>query len=90
MLLKAILINLVLLGVYCTLITAGAAAADRGFSIAIVGGICIAMHVGINIIAGLILLVMGKGEAAKALLISGAILAPVGFVSWLILLSIFG
>ncbi|MFI5453421.1 hypothetical protein ACHMWN_14840 [Pedobacter sp. UC225_61] len=90
MLLKAILINLLLLGVYCTLITTGAAPADRGFSIAIAGGICIAMHVVINIIAGLILLVMGKDEIAKALLISGGILAPVGFVSWLILLSIFG
>jgi len=90
MLLKAILINLILLGVYCTLITTGAAAADRGFSIAIGGGVCIAIHVGINIIAGLIFLIMGKGEVAKAMLISGAILAPVGFISWLILLSIFG
>jgi hypothetical protein len=90
MLLKAILINLLLLAVYCTLIITGSAAADRGFSIAIIVGLCMALQVGLNVIVGLVLLVTAKREIAKALLISGGIIAPVGFCSWLILLSIFG
>jgi len=90
MILKAILINIILLAVYCALIISGAKVADRGFSMAIIGGICMALQVGLNVFAGLILLVIGKREIAKSFLIAGGIMAPVCFCSWLILLSIYG
>lgn len=90
MLIKAILINLLLLAIYCTLIITGSAASDRGFSMAIGGGICIALQVGLNVVSGLIMLAMGKRQFAIALLISAGVVAGVGFVSWLILLSIYG
>lgn len=90
MLIKAILINLLLLAIYCTLIITGSAAADRGFSMAIGGGICMALQVGLNVLPGIILLVMGKRQIAIALLISAGVVAVAGFVTWLVLLSIYG
>ncbi|MDN3588034.1 hypothetical protein QWY86_15230 [Pedobacter aquatilis] len=90
MLVKAIFINLLLLAIYCTLIITGSAASDRGFSIAIGGGICMALQVGLNVVSGFIILAIGKRHLAIALLVSGGVVAGVGFVSWLILLSIYG
>jgi len=90
MLLKVIVINLLLLGLYCTLIVAEASPADRGFSIAILGGICIALHVGLNIIVGLIMLIIGRKVLATSLLISGGLMVIVGFCTWLMLLSKYG
>lgn len=90
MLIKAILVNLLLLALYCTLIVTGAAAVDRGFSVAIGGGICMALQVGLNLISGLVLLSIGKRKLAVALLISAGVVAAAGFISWLILLSIYG
>ena len=90
MLIKALIINLLVLAIYCALIITGSAASDRGFNLAIGAGVCIALHTGFNVVIGLVLLAIGKREIAKALLISAAVLAPVGFCTWLILLSIYG
>lgn len=90
MIIKAIVLNLLLMVIYCALVVANALPADRGFSIAIIGGILMALQVGLNLIVSLVLLAMGRRELAMALLISGGVLAPVGFCTWLILLSIYG
>jgi hypothetical protein len=66
------------------------AVSERGFSIAIGMGLCIFIQVVLNIIAGIVFLIMGRQEWVKSFFISAAILAPVGFVTWLILLSIYG
>ncbi len=88
--LKIIGINLVIFIGYVLLIVGNSAATDRGFNIAIGMGVCLFIQVVLNGIAGIVLLVLNKKEIGKALLISGAALMPVGFVTWLILLSIFG
>lgn len=90
MLVKAILINILLLAVYCVLIVSGSADGSRGFNIAIGAGVCIAAHVAINVVSGLLMLALGKRELSTALLISGAVVAVAGFLSWLLLLSIYG
>jgi hypothetical protein len=90
MLFKAILINLLLLAGYCTLLVTGVNAGDRGFNIAITGGLCMVIQVGVNMITGLVMMLMGKKMIGKSLLIVGGILVPVSFCTWLILLSIYG
>ena len=88
--LKIIGINLIILVAYGSLIIANTAAVDLGFSIAIGMGVCIFIQVMLNIVAGLVFLIMGRREWGQSLLISAAVLAPVGFVAWLVLLSIYG
>lgn len=63
---------------------------NLGFSIAIGMGLCIFIHVVLNLIAGFVFLIMGKRELLRAFFISAAVLVPVGFFTWLILLSIYG
>ena len=87
---KIISINLAVFIAYAAAIVWNSASANQGFNIAIGMGLCIFIHVVLNGIVGLVLLVLGKKEIGKALLISGAVLMPIGFVSWLLLLSIFG
>ena len=87
---KIVGINLLVFALYAMLITSGSNAADRGFSIAIGLGICTVIHFVLVGIAGLVLLIMGKRDWAWALLISAGVLVPVGFCTWLILLSIYG
>ncbi|MCX3266333.1 MAG: hypothetical protein ABWZ79_14915 [Pedobacter agri] len=88
--LKIIGINLFLFVLYGFLIVVNTAVSERGFSIAIGMGLCIFIQVVLNIIAGIVFLIMGRQEWVKSFFISAAILAPVGFVTWLILLSIYG
>ena len=90
MVLRAILFNLLLLAIYCGLIVMGSAEANRGFNIAIVAGIGMAVQVFLNVVAGLVLLVLSKKQVAISLLVSAAVVGVVGFCSWLILLSIYG
>ena len=87
---KIIGINVLLFLAYVLLIVANSAASDRGFNIAIGVGICLFIQVALNGVAGVVLLAIGKREFGRVLLICGAVLIPVGFVTWLILLSIFG
>ena len=87
---KAIGINLVVFVVYAALITIKSSAANQGFNIAIGMGVCMFIQVVLNIIAGVAFFVMGKGDTGKSLLISAAVLVPIGFCTWLILLSMFG
>lgn len=87
---KIIGLNLLVFAVYALLIVRTSAVADRGFSIAIGMGLCIFLHVVLNLIAGVVFLVLGKKEFMKSFFISAGVLAPVGFVAWLILLSIYG
>lgn len=90
MLKKALVINILVFAAYVLLIAFNSASADKGFNIAIGMGMCVVAQVGLNGAAGIFSLVLGKGELGRALLISAGILMPVGFVTWLILLSIFG
>ncbi|MEH3112393.1 hypothetical protein [Pedobacter terrae] len=90
MIVKVILINLLLLAVYCALILMGSADAHKGFNMAVGAGVCITAQVVLNIFIGLVMLVMAKLEIGKALLISAPVVGIVGFCSWLILLSIYG
>lgn len=90
MLVKIIGINLFVFAAYAVLICINSAAADKGFNIAIGMGVCIFVHVVLNVIAGIVCLVMGKPDPGKSLLISAGVLVPVGFVTWLLLLSVFG
>jgi len=88
---KAILgINLLVFLVYTILITSSSSVADRGFNIAIGIGVCIFIHVVLNVIAAIACFVMGKRESGKLLLICAAVLVPTGFITWLLLLSIYG
>ncbi|WP_316806722.1 hypothetical protein [Pedobacter agri] len=87
---KIIGINLFIFALYAFLIVFSSAASDRGFSIAIGMGFCMFIQVVLNIIAGIVFLIMDKQEWVKSFFISAAILAPVGFITWLILLSIYG
>jgi len=87
---KIVGLNLLLFATYGMLIIRNTAVADRGFSIAIGMGVCIFIQVMLNLVAGIVFLVLGKKEWVKSFFVSAAVLAPVGFVSWLILLSIYG
>ncbi|RZL44892.1 MAG: hypothetical protein EOP00_18725 [Pedobacter sp.] len=87
---KIIGINLVVFVLYGLLIILNNTRENLGFSIAIGMGLCIFIHVVLNVIAGFVFLIMGKKELLKGFFISAAVLVPVGFVAWLILLSIFG
>lgn len=84
------MINLVIFTVYGLLIILNTADADRGFNIAVGMGFCIFTQVMVNVLAGLVFLILGKQQWMKYFFISGAVLAPIGFVTWLILLSIYG
>lgn len=88
--LKIFGINFLLFVAYVALIVLNSATKDRGFNIAIGMAVCICIHVVLNGIAGVVSRVIGKRELGRTLLISAAALMPIGFVSWLILLSIFG
>ena len=90
MLKKVLGINLLVFVAYVMLITSNSAAADRGFNIAIGMGVCMALHVGIALAAGIAFLIFRKADIGKSFLISAAVLAPVGFVTWLLLLSVYG
>ncbi|TKC06669.1 hypothetical protein FA048_15810 [Pedobacter polaris] len=61
-----------------------------GFSIAIGMGLCIFIQVMLNVVAAIVFLIMGRRELVKSFFISAAVLVPVGFFTWLILLSIYG
>ncbi|WP_324372931.1 hypothetical protein [Pedobacter sp.] len=64
--------------------------ADKGFNIAIGVGVCIVIQVALNMVAGIACLIMGKKDPGRSFLICAAALVPIGFCTWLILLSIFG
>lgn len=87
---KILGINLLLFVVYGLLIILNTSKENLGFSIAIGMGVCIFVHVMLNVVAGIVSLVMGKRELIKAFFISAGVLVPVGFITWLILLSIYG
>jgi hypothetical protein len=88
--LKILGINLLVFAIYGLLIILNTSKVNLGFSIAIGMGLCIFMQVILNAVAGLVFLIIGKRELMKSFFISGAVLVPVGFVAWLILLSIYG
>ncbi|MHA4894250.1 hypothetical protein ACXZ1K_05810 [Pedobacter sp. PWIIR3] len=90
MLFKILGINLLILVAYTTLIVVNSAMENKGFNIAIGMGLCAFIQFILNVVTGFICLVIGKRDLGKFLLISAAILVPVSFVSWLILLSIYG
>jgi len=90
MLKKIVGINLLVFAAYALLINLSSSVADKGFNIAVGMGVGIAIHVALNIIAGIFFFLIGKAEAGKSFLISAAVLVPLGFCTWLILLSIFG
>ena len=83
-------INLLVFVAYAILICVNSATADRGFNIAIGMGVCIAIQVALNLVVGIICLVMGRQESGRYFLVSSAALVPIGFCTWLILLSIYG
>lgn len=87
---KIIGINLLVFVAYVALITSSSAAADKGFNIAIGMGMCVVLQVALNALVGFICLVLGKRNLFGPFLISAGVLIPIGFVTWLILLSIFG
>ena len=90
MLIKVLGINLLVFVAYAMLICTNSASADKGFNIAIGMSLCMFIHVVLNVIVGVILLIIGRGDPGKAFLISAAVLVPLGFCTWLILLSIYG
>ena len=90
MLKKILGVNLLIFLLYTTLVTFNSPIANRGFNIAIVVGLLIFIHFSLNILAVVACLILGKREPIKSLLISAAVLAPLGFCTWLILLSIYG
>jgi len=87
---KIIGVNLLVFVIYGLLIILNTSKENLGFSIAIGMGVCIFVHVMLNVVAGVVSLVMGKRELIKSFFISAGVLVPVGFVTWLILLSIYG
>lgn len=87
---KIIGVNLLVFVIYGLLIILNTSKENLGFSIAIGMGVCIFVHVMLNVVAGIVSLVMGKRELIKSFFISAGVLVPVGFVTWLILLSIYG
>ncbi|WP_316767625.1 hypothetical protein [Pedobacter frigiditerrae] len=88
--LKIIGINLLVFVIYGLLIILNTSPSNLGFSIAIGMGLCIFIQVMLNVVAGVVFLIMGKRELMKSFFISAGVLVPVGFVTWLILLSIYG
>ncbi len=90
MLVKILAINLLVFVVYVLLITLNPSVTDKGFNIAIGMGMCIFVQVVANGIIGITCLVLDKKEVGKSFLISAAVLVPLGFVTWLMLLSVFG
>lgn len=90
MLKKILGINLLVFVAYAIFICMDSAAADRGFNIAIGMGICIAIQVALNLVAGIACLLMGRKEPGRSFLVSSVALVPTGFCTWLILLSIYG
>jgi uncharacterized membrane protein YozB (DUF420 family) len=90
MLRKVLGINLLVFVAYAMVITLSSKVANKGFNIAIGMGVCIVLHVGITLVAGIVFMILGKRNTSRSLLLSAAILAPIGFFTWLILLSIFG
>ncbi len=90
MLQKILGINLLVFAAYAVLITANSAAADKGFNIAIGMGVCVVIQVALNVFAGIACLVIGRRGPGRSFLIAAAALVPVGFITWLILLSVFG
>ena len=88
--LKVLLINLLIFVAYGFLIVLNTSMENLGFSIAIGMGLCIFIHVMLNVVAGVVFLVIGRRELVKSFFISAGVLIPVGFVTWLILLSIYG
>ena len=90
MLIKVLGINMLVFVAYIILIILNSAAADKGFNIAIGMGMCVFLQVVLNGIAGFISLIMGKRNLIGPFFVSAGVLIPVGFVTWLILLSIFG
>lgn len=90
MLIKVLVINLLVFLGYVMLITVNSSVAEKGFNIAIGMGVCVVLQVVLNGFAGIVFLVMGKRNLFVPFFVSAAVLIPVGFVTWLILLSIFG
>ena len=90
MLLKILGINLLLFAVYVMLIVSNSSDHDKGFNIAIGMGVCVFIQVVLNLIIGTVCMVLGKREPGRVFLVSAAALASIGFVTWLILLSVFG
>lgn len=90
MLNKILAINLFIFAAYALLITYNSSITTQGFNIAIGMGACIFFQVILNVILGIASFIMSKQEPGRSFLISAAILVPVGFVAWLILLSIYG
>ena len=87
---KILGINLLLFAVYVMLIVSNSSSHDRGFNIAIGMGVCVFIQVVLNLIIGTVCMVLGKREPGRVFLVSAAALASIGFVTWLILLSVFG
>ena len=90
MLLKILGVNLLLFAIYTLLITGNSSVADKGFNIAIGVGMCAFIQVVLNAVIGTVFLVLAKREYGKSFFISAAVLVPISFVTWLILLSIYG
>ena len=90
MLIKTIGLNLLLFVVYTTLITVNSSLVNKGFNIAVGMGVVTFIQIALNGIAGIAFLIMGKRDFGKAFLISALVLMPVGFCTWLLLLSIYG
>ena len=90
MLLKILGVNLLLFAVYALLIVSNSSVDDKGFNIAIGMGTCAFIQVALNVITGIVFLMIGKREPGKSFFISAAVLLPVSFITWLILLSIYG
>ena len=88
--LKFLGINLLVFAVYGLLIIFNTSEANLGFTIAVGMGVCIFVQVLLNVVAGFVFLISGKRDWSKYLFISAGVLAPLGFFTWLILLSIYG
>lgn len=87
---KAIGINLAAFVAYAALITINSSVANQGFNIAIGMGVCVFIQVVLNVIGGIVFSIFGKADTGRSLFISAAVLVPIGFCTWLILLSMFG
>lgn len=90
MLKKVLAVNLLLFAVYAFLISQGSAYSTRGFNIAIGMGFCVFFQVLVNVVLGIGAFIMNRREPGRSFLVSAAVLVPVGFIVWLVLLSIYG
>lgn len=90
MIIKVLGANLLVFIAYAILIIVNSSSADKGFNIAIGMGVLIAIHVALNGIAGIVCFVISRADLGKSFLISAGVLVPIGFCTWLILLSIYG